>query len=305
MHSSGLGSRPGILSRMDGQPRLLIVSPVRNEAQYLQRTIDSVVSQTIRPARWIIVDDGSDDDTPNIALRAASQHDWISLLRRPDRGVRKVGGGVIEAFDDGLSRFSLDDFDYVCKLDGDLEFGPRYFELLYEEFDRDPKLGTASGKSWIKVGDRLAPERTGDDFSQGQTKLYRVACFRDIGGFVREVMWDGIDCHRCRMKGWSARSFRDEELRFIHLRPMGSSFKSIFHGRLRWGRGQYFMGTRWLYALAITVYRMWERPYVLGGLCIFAGYVSAFLRRMPRYNDPDFRRHLHKWQLNKLIPGRS
>lgn len=293
------------MSRMDGQPRLLIVSPVRNEARYLQRTIDSVVSQTIRPARWIIVDDGSDDDTPNIALRAASQHDWISLLRRPDRGVRKVGGGVIEAFDEGLSRFSLDDFDFVCKLDGDLEFGPRYFELLYEKFDRDPKLGTASGKSWIRVGDRLAPERTGDDFSQGQTKLYRVACFRDIGGFVREVMWDGIDCHRCRMKGWNAKSFRDEDLRFIHLRPMGSSFKSIFHGRLRWGRGQYFMGTRWLYALAITGYRMWERPYVLGGLCIFAGYVSAFLRRMPRYNDPDFRRHLHQWQLNKLIPGRS
>ncbi|MGB2988241.1 MAG: glycosyltransferase family A protein, partial [Phycisphaerae bacterium] len=228
-------------------PRLLIVSPVRNEAAYLQRTIDSVASQTVRPHVWIIVDDGSADETPTIAARAAQAHDWIRLHRRGDRGVRKLGGGVVEAFNEGLGQFNLDEFDYVCKLDGDLEFGPTYFERLFEKFEADPKLGTASGKAWIRVGKRLVPERSSDEFSHGQTKLYRVACFKQIGGFVPEVMWDGIDCHRCRMLGWKARSFRDEELRFIHLRPMGSSFKSIFHGRFRLGRGQYFMGTHWLY----------------------------------------------------------
>lgn len=288
-----------MLSKSD-TPRLLIISPVRNESAYLQRTIDSMVSQTVRPRAWLIVDDGSTDQTPTIVERMASCHPWIRLHRRQDRGVREVGGGVVEAFDEGLSHFNLDEFDYVCKLDGDLEFGPKYFERLFEKFDADPRLGTASGKSWIRANGRLVAERTGDEFSQGQTKLYRVECFRQIGGFVREVMWDGIDCHRCRMLGWKARSFRDEELRFIHLRPIGSSFKSVFHGRLRWGRGQYFMGTHALYALAIAGYRMLERPWVLGGLLILAGYVGAWLRRRPPYHDLEFRRHLRRWQLRRL-----
>jgi len=280
--------------------RYVVISPVRNESRYIECTIHSMIAQTVRPVVWIVVDDGSTDDTAHIASRAARDWPWIRLVRRTDRGTRRVGGGVVEAFDEGLSQVSLDNYDYVCKLDGDLEFGPTYFERLFQLFEANPRLGTASGKSWIRVGNRLIPERTSDEFSQGQTKLYRTACFREIGGFVREVMWDGIDCHRCRMLNWEARSFHDEELRFIHLRPMGSSFRSIFHGRLRWGRGQYFMGTHWLYALAIGAYRMFERPYVLGGLCILAGYVSGYIRRLERYDDPEFRRHLHRWQLSRL-----
>lgn len=281
-------------------PRYLTISPVRNEARYLQRTIDSLVAQTVRPAMWLIVDDGSTDDTAAIAERAAAQHAWIRLHRRRDRGVRKVGAGVIEAFDDGLAQLKLDDFDYVCKLDGDLELPPRYFETLFERFASDARLGTASGKCWLVTERGEVPERTRDDFSLGAAKLYRVACFRAIGGFVREVMWDGIDCHRCRMLGWRAASFHDESLRIRHLRPMGSSFKSIYRGRIRWGYGQYFMGTHPLYALAIMVYRMFERPWVLGGLLIGAGYFGSWLRGLPRYDDPAFRRHLHTWQLAQL-----
>jgi glycosyltransferase involved in cell wall biosynthesis len=281
--------------------RLLVVSPVRNEGEYLQRTIDTMVAQTVLPTAWVIVDDGSADETVSIAERAAANCPWIHVIRRPDRGRRKVGGGVVEAFDDGLAQFKLSEFDYVCKLDGDLELPPRYFELLFQRFERDPRLGTASGTSWMRVGDRLVWERTSTEFSQGQTKLYRVACFQEIGGFVREVMWDGIDCHRCRMFGWKAASFRDPELRFIHLRPMGSSFKSIYRGRIRWGYGQYFMVTHPLYALGISVYRMLERPWIVGGILIATGYFGSWLRRLPRYPDQAFRRHLHRWQLSKLF----
>lgn len=284
-------------------PTCIIISPVRDEAAYLQRTIDSMIAQTARPTQWIIVDDGSKDDTVHIAEAAAAQHDWIRVHIRADRGVRKVGGGVVDAFNEGLSLVNMHDYEFLCKFDGDLEFGPRYFAGLYEKFAASPKLGTASGKSWIRVGNHLVPERTGDEFSQGQTKLYRTQCFREIGGFVTEVMWDGIDCHRCRMLGWEARSFHDEELRFIHLRPMGSSFKSIFHGRVRWGRGQYFMGTHPLYALAIAGYRMWERPFILGGFCILSGYFGAMLRGARRYEDGAFRTHLHRWQLRRLGLG--
>jgi hypothetical protein len=102
------------------------------------------------------------------------------------------------------------------------------------------------------------------------------------------------------MLGWKAQSFRDEELRFIHLRPMGSSFKGILHGRMRWGRGQYFMGTHWLYALAVAGYRVFERPFVIGGLGILAGYLAAWVRGADRYDDLAFRKHLHQWQLARL-----
>lgn len=281
-------------------PAILIISPVKDEAAYLSRTIDSMVAQTVRPTVWLIVNDGSTDETGAIADAAAARHPWIQVLHRPAGTQRRVGPGVVEAFYAGLALFDLDRFDYVCKLDGDLEFPPRYFEELLRRFDANPRLGTASGKAHVPVGDRFVLERTGDQFSHGVAKLYRRECFEEIGGFVREVMWDGIDCHRCRMLGWEAVSYSDPELAIKHLRLMGSSFKSVYHGRVRWGRGQYFMGTHPVYIMAISAYRMAERPWVLGGLSLLYGYWKAAIERKPRYDDPEFRRYLHRWQFGEL-----
>ncbi len=169
-----------------------------------------------------------------------------------------------------------------------------------ERFENEPRLGTASGKCHIPVNGQFVLERSGDEFSHGVAKLYRRECFEAIGGFVREVMWDGIDCHRCRMEGWIAASYPDPELKLIHLRQMGSSHKGVLHGRVRWGRGQHFMGTHPLYLLGITSYRMLERPWILGGFCIFWGYFVRSLRREPQYGDKRFRSFLHRWQMAEL-----
>jgi glycosyltransferase involved in cell wall biosynthesis len=281
-------------------PRYVVVTPVRDEAARLQRTIDSLVDQTVRPVEWLIVDDGSGDATPAIATRAARMHPWIHLHCRRDRGERKLGGGVVDAFYDGLAHLRTQDYEYLCKLDGDLAFGPHYFENLFARFAAQPDLGTASGKTYIEHKHRWIPERFGDEFSFGGAKLYRRECFEAIGGFVPEVMWDGIDCHRCRMLGWQARSIDDPQLTLYHLRQMGSSHRSIFHGRLRWGRGQWFMGSHPLYIVASSVYRMADPPYLLGGFCLGLGYFLACLRRRPRYPDLEFRKHLRRWQLAKL-----
>ena len=127
----------------------------------------------------------------------------------------------------------------------DLDLPVRYFELLMQRMESDPRIGTTSGKPWFvhPQSGALVPEICGDEMSVGMTKFYRVACFLEIGGFVRQVMWDGIDCHRARMLGWIAESIDDEPLRFVHLRPQGASQKGIWTGRLRKGFGQYFMGT--------------------------------------------------------------
>jgi len=280
--------------------RILIITPAKDEADYIEKTIHSIVNQTHRPACWVIVNDGSSDRTGELADKAAAEHDWIKVIHRPAGTQRRVGPGVIEAFYVGLESQNIADFGYVCKMDADIELKPSYFQLLMERFAANPQLGTISGKCWVPVGGTLVPERTGDQFSHGVAKLFRRECFEQIGGFVREVMWDGIDCHRCRMLNWEAVSDPDPELQIIHLRLMGSSFRSVYHGRRRWGRGQYFMGTHPLYLLGICAYRMLERPFILGGLCILVGYIGAWVRDAPQYGDQQFRKFLHQWQLSKL-----
>jgi len=221
----------------------VLISPCRNEARYMRETLNTVIKQSVRPAKWVIVDDGSTDKTAEILYEYSTKYDWIKIIRRADRGHRAVGPGVIDAFYAGYETINPDEFNYLCKLDLDLRLPERYFEILMKKMEANPRIGTCSGKSYIEENGNLVSENKGDETSLGMTKFYRVDCFKEIGGFVRAVMWDGIDCHRCRMLGWVACSWDDPELRFVHLRPMGSSQNSIYTGRMRHGFGQYFTGT--------------------------------------------------------------
>src|SRR6202035_466980 len=195
-------------------------------------------------------------------------------------------------------------FDYLCKLDLDLHLPPRYFEILMAKMTADPRIATCSGKAYIEQDGKLVDEGHGDDTSLGMTKFYRVSCFQAIGGVVREGMWDGIDCHRCRMNGWIACSWDEPDLRFVHLRPMGSSQQSVYTGRMRHGYGQYFMGTGFLYLAASALSRVNQRPYVLGSLAIILGWARSAVRHMPRYGNLDFRRFLRRYQMRTLLVGK-
>ncbi|MFI5007994.1 MAG: glycosyltransferase [Solirubrobacterales bacterium] len=291
---------------MSAMRRYVLVSPCRDEAQYMRRTLQSVAAQTVPPARWVVIDDGSTDETPAILEEYGKALPYLTVVRRPDRGRRSVGPGVIEAFYAGLETVRLDDFEYLCKLDLDLDLPPRYFELLIARMEAEPRLGTTSGKPYFtRVRDgALVPEVCGDEMSVGMTKFYRTACFREIGGFVREVMWDGIDCHRCRLLGWTAESVDDEALRFQHLRPMGSSQKGIWTGRVRSGFGQYFMGTSPLYLTASAAFRLFRHPVLYGSVAMLWGYFSSAARGRPRYDDPAFRRFLRRYQRQCLLHGK-
>ncbi len=290
---------------MTPHDRYALISPCRNEADYMRETLDTVVAQSVTPALWVIVDDGSSDATPAILAEYAQKHSWIRIVTRKDRGHRAVGPGVIDAFYAGYETIVPTDFDYVCKLDLDLRLPPRYFEILMERMRAEPRLATCSGKAYVVEGDGLIPERHGDETSLGMTKFYRVRAFQEIGGFVRQVMWDGIDCHECRRKGWMARSWDEPELRFVHLRPMGSSQQSVYTGRMRHGFGQYFMGTGFFYMLASALLRMTQRPYVLGSIAMFWGWLKSALQRAPRYGDESFRQFLRQWQRRSLIVGKA
>lgn len=283
----------------------LLISPCRDEAAYMRETLDTVIAQSLRPARWVIVDDGSSDETPRILAEYARRHDWIQIVTLRDRGRRSVGPGVVEAFYAGYEAINPDDYEYLCKLDLDLRLPPRYFEILVERMAADTRIATCSGKAYVQERGRLVPERHGDDTSLGMTKFYRVSCFKAIGGFVREVMWDGIDCHRCRMKGWIACSWDEPELRFVHLRPMGSSQTSIYAGRMRHGAGQYFMGTGFLYMAASAASRLNQKPYVLGSAAMLWGWISSALQRKPQLADPTFTAALRAYQRRVLLLGKK
>lgn len=287
--------------------RYAIVSPCRDEAAHMRRTLDSVLNQSVPPSIWVIVDDGSTDETPAILRAYAARHACLRIERVEDRGARAVGPGVVEAFYRGLARLDAFDGPFLCKLDLDLDLPPRYFEILLERMANEPRLGTCSGKPYYRPPgtSELISERCGDEMSVGMTKFYRRACFDDIGGFVREVMWDGIDCHRCRMKGWIAASWDDPELRFEHLRPMGSSQTSWWHGRMRHGYGQWFMGTGLPYMTASALFRMTRPPLIAGGLAMWWGYVWSAMRRKPRYDDRAFRRFLRQYQWRCLTRGKA
>lgn len=283
----------------------MLISPCRNEADYMRQTLDTVIGQSIRPAKWVIVDDGSTDATPVILAEYAAQHDWIKIVTRIDRGRRAVGPGVIEAFYAGYDTINPDDYDYLCKLDLDLRLPPRYFEILMDRMEANLRIATCSGKAYIEKGSALVNERHGDEASIGASKFYRVSCFKTLGGFVREVMWDGIDGHRCRMKGWIACSWDEPELRFVHLRPQGSSQQSIYTGRMRHGFGQYFMGTGFFFMAASALYRITEKPYVLGSLAMLWGWIKSAIQRKPRYEDAEFRKFLRRYQRRALLLGKK
>jgi glycosyltransferase involved in cell wall biosynthesis len=298
--------------------RYCIVTPCRDEAKYARRTLDAVTRQTETPALWVIVDDGSTDATPQILAEYAERFPYIQVIRRTDRGNRKVGGGVIDAFYTGYATVDPDEFEYVCKLDLDLDLPPRYFELMMDWMEAYPRIGTCSGKPYFfdpargefpvafPLGDvpGLISEKIGDENAVGASKFYRTACFRQIGGFTREVMWDGIDGHRCRQLGWIAVSSDNSQLRYIHLRPMGTSHKNWWTGRVRHGFGQYFMGTTPIYMLASALYRMTRPPLIVGGVAMLYGYFNSMVKGAPRYGDADFRAFLRKYQWACLVKGK-
>ncbi|MEM6934717.1 MAG: glycosyltransferase family A protein [Pseudomonadota bacterium] len=282
-----------------------VISPCRNEQDYMRQTLDSMVAQTVQPDLWLIVDDGSSDDTPKILADYAAEHAWIKVVAKPDRGHRAVGPGVVEAFYFGLEQIEIGRFDQICKLDLDLDLPPRYFEILIDRMAANPRIGSCSGKPYYRApSGELKSEKCGDEMSVGMTKFYRVSCFQEIGGFVREVMWDALDCHKARQLGWIAVSWDEPDLRFEHLRPMGSSQKGILTGRSRHGFGQYYMGSDFLYFTATALFRMTMPPVVIGGLAIWWGYVKAALTGQPQHGDRDLMRFIRRYQRRALFVGK-
>jgi glycosyltransferase involved in cell wall biosynthesis len=282
--------------------RYIIISPVKNEAEYIHRTIESVVSQTIRPARWIIVNDGSTDGTGRIVAEAAARNSWIKSVERENCGVRRAGSGVVEAFYSGFELLENDHWDFLVKLDGDLSFEPDYFERCFARFDKEPRLGIAGGLVLIRdaVDGSLSVESKMDPayHVRGATKIYRRECWRDIDGLVNEVGWDTVDELKANMFGWSTRTLPD--VKVVHHRPSGAAY-GTWRTWVKNGRANYVSGYHPVFMLLKCISRIFERPYGMAALGLWVGYWCGYAKRMWRVDDPAFVRYFRRQQLRRLL----
>jgi glycosyltransferase involved in cell wall biosynthesis len=195
--------------------RYAIVTPVKNEEKYLRGMIASVVRQTIPPNRWILIDDGSTDRTGEIIREAESRWDWITGVTTGETGVpRKPGGEAV--VDHGLNMLNLAEYDFLARMDGDISFGPDYFDRLFREFERNPRLGIACGVCFGWREGKFIEEKNPRFHTRGALKTYRVRCFQEIGGLEKGLGWDTVDEIRANMLGWQTRSF--PELKVVHHR---------------------------------------------------------------------------------------
>jgi poly-beta-1,6-N-acetyl-D-glucosamine synthase len=279
-------------------PTYSVISPVRDEAEHFPRTAAAMVAQIHRPLQWIVVDDGSSDDTAQIAKSFAERHDWITVIELERTHVRARGAPIVEAFDRGREALG-ERPDILVKLDGDLFLPSHYFSWVAGVFQRDPRAGVVGGVVWIyEHGNwRLDYGRTFQNVN-GVAKAYRSECLDDIGGLQRSMGWDGIDEYAARARGWNVHVLR--ELSILHYKPRGS--KQPWH-RARWeeGLGNHYMGYRWQFLLLRVAYRMLvERPRVLGGLILGTAFLYASVRGIPQVADVLAKEELRREQSARL-----
>jgi poly-beta-1,6-N-acetyl-D-glucosamine synthase len=280
-------------------PTYVIISPVRNEEEHLPKTIDAIVGQTLRPWKWVMVNDGSTDNTRQLMEAAAKQHSWIRTVHRPDRGFRKSGGGVIEAFYDGYSLVADEPWEFIVKLDGDLSFDASYFANCFKHFEADPKLGIGGGLICKATGGELVPEAEGDPsfHVRGATKIYRRDCWKRIGGLIQAPGWDTVDEIKANMFGWRTGTFNEVKLQ--HHRHAGGA-DGAWKDWVKNGRANYITGYHPLFMLIKCGKRAVSEASPKVGAALGWGFLSGYLKRVPRI-ESEVIRYVRREQIKRLL----
>lgn len=278
----------------------VLVTPARNEEAFIERTIESMVSQTVRPARWVIVNDGSTDGTEAIVHRHAARHDWIDVVDLPRRRDRNFAAKV-HSFNAGYAVAKKVEHEIVGNIDADISFEPDHLEFLLQRFAEDPGLGVA-GTIFKEAGGYSSDTDSfeGQNHVAGQCQLFRRRCFEEIGGYVphRAGGIDWIAVTTARMKGWKTRSFREKA--FFHHRHLGTAERSKLASSFSYGEKDYYLGNHPLWELFRVGYRMAKPPYLVDGLALGLGYGWAGIRRIERPVSDELLRFHRKEQLRKL-----
>ena len=281
-------------------PAYVVITPVRDEADYVGLTIQSMVNQAHRPVRWVIVNDGSTDGTPAILDAAAARHSWITVVHRRNRGARASGGGVVEAFNDGYARLAGIAWEFLVKLDGDLSFEPDYFVRCFDRFAASPALGIGGGTICVLQDGVASTESVGDPpfHVRGATKIYRRECWAQISPLVVAPGWDTIDEVKANLNGWVTRTFND--LALIQHKPTGTA-DGTWLNAFKNGRANYVTGYDPLFMMAKCLKRTFARPPLVCGLAMAAGFCSGYVKRLPQVPDLQAIQYLRGQQRRRLL----
>ena len=280
-------------------PVFVLITPARNEEAFIEKTIESMIRQTVPPAKWVIVDDGSMDKTAEIVSRYLPQYPWIELVQMPQRRDRSFAAKV-GAFNAGYERVKDLKYEIIGNLDGDISFDPDHFEFLAGRFAADPTLGVA-GTVFAEEGYNSATDSfEGKKHVSGQCQLFRRQCWEEIGGYIphRAGGIDWMAVITARMKGWKTESFREKS--FFHYRHLGTAERGVVASTFSYGEKDYYMGGHPVWELFRVTYRVTKQPYLVGGLALGAGYCWAFVRRTPRPVSRELMAFHRKEQMAKL-----
>jgi poly-beta-1,6-N-acetyl-D-glucosamine synthase len=277
----------------------VIITPAHNEERFIENTIQSMVVQTHRPVKWVIVSDGSTDRTDEIVKGYIQKHSWIDLIRMPEHRDHQFAAKA-QAFNAGYGSVSDIQYNVIGNLDADITFEKDYFEFLLLKFKQDPALGVA-GTPFVEDGSHYDYRFTNIEHVSGACQLFRRECFEHIGGYI-PIKGGGVDwaaVTTARMKGWKARTFTEKSC--VHHRPMGTGGRKGEIQRLfRHGRKDYFLGGHPLWQIFRGFYQMTRSPYIIGGMCLLAGYYWALLTRIERMVSPDLIRFHRAEQMARL-----
>jgi glycosyltransferase involved in cell wall biosynthesis len=286
---------------LDDEKSYVLITPAKNEEKYIKKTLNSVISQTILPKRWVIVSDGSTDRTDEIVIDYCEKHDFIVLLRADARNTRNFGSKVL-AFRAGVERLRQLEYDFIGNLDADVSFGYHYFESLLKKFHEDKKLGVGGGRVLeLKKGVYKAPFGSKRRSVPGAIQLFRRECYEDIGGYIPLTLGgeDGVAETMARMHEWNVESFSDLEV--IHHR--GKSFGvgcDILRYRYRGGLRDYLMGYNPTFFLLKALTRIVEKPYIIGTLFRLTGYCWALARGYKKEVPLECISSIRKEQLTRI-----
>ena len=285
---------------MSAKMNYVLITPARNEEGYIRKGLDSVTAQTLPPLRWVIVDDGSADRTADIVREYAQRFPWIQLVSRPQHVDRSFAGKV-RAFNAGFEKVQSLGFDVVGNLDADISFESDYMEFLLLKFSEDSLLGVA-GTPFTQDGgyDSARDSFEGESYVAGGVQMFRAKCFADVGGYVplRGGGIDWIAVTTARMKGWKVQSFREK--RFHHYRTLGTAERSAVGAAYEYGRRAYTLGSSPIWQSIRCLYRMKQKPYIVGGVALFVGYFWASLRRLKRPVNREMIRFYRREQMHRL-----
>jgi glycosyltransferase involved in cell wall biosynthesis len=274
-----------------------LVTPVRNEAHNLPRLAECLLQQTVLPNAWVIVENGSTDNTGTVAAELAARADWITLLPAPEHEDAR-GGPVARAFQRGLEALPVAP-DVAVKVDADLSFAPDYFERLLAEFVRDPSLGMASGTCYEERQGQWRQRHVTGTTVWGASRAYRWPCLREILPLEERMGWDGIDESRANVRGWKTRTLTD--LPFRHYRREGERDGAPRKARAAQGRAARYMGYRPWYLVLRSLHHALREP---AALAMMWGYASAALRREPLIADPRVREYVRRQRSIRNAPAR-